>query len=170
LGLFIAYWAFGFLTEPLWFSVWISACLLVGGIVLATRTVPEAVSIIKRDDLGPGELSVIGLALIATGAVYSGIFNMAFSWFERPVSWIGPFSSFGRAMIVAGFFTLFLSPDATNQGIKWPRWYLLLFAGVVIAAVAFMIGYTINVSDPKSAMFDFTGVLKMIRLFVIRQA
>lgn len=156
-GLFAAYWAAGFVSDPLWFSVVVSACFFVGGLVVSVRAVPDAIGIIKRDALGPGELAVIAIALLSLGAVWTGAFNMFYYHYGRPVSWIGPISSFGRAMIGTGFFILFLSPDATRQGIRWPRWYMLLAAGMIIAVVSFLIGYTMSRGDTTySDLFETT--------------
>lgn len=154
LSLFVAYFAVGFLVDPLWYSVVISAFLLVGGVFVAARSVPEAIDLIRKDEVGPGELAVIALALISTGAVWSGAFNMIYAWYDRPEHWIGSVSSFGRAMIAVGFYVLFLSPDATDQGIRWPKWYLLLAAAIVIAVVSFLIGFTFGAPDQR-----VTGVL-----------
>lgn len=160
-GLFAAYWAFGFISDPLWYSVVVSACLFVGGIMVSARAVPDALAIARKDQVGPGELAVIALALIATGAVWSGAFAIAYAHYERPQEWIGPVSAFGRAMIAFGFFVLFLSPEATRQGIRWPRWYILLTAGIIIAVVAFLMGYTFGDSEiAPSAFFDLTRATK----------
>jgi len=156
LGLTAAYWMIGLLSDHLWYSVVISACLFVGGVFVAARAVPDAVSIVKNDEIGPGELAVIALALMSAGAVWAGAFNVVYAYYGRPLSWIGPLSSFGRAMTAAGFFTVFLSPEATRQGVVWPRWYILLAAAAVIAVVSFLIGYTVSGGDEKSALFDMT--------------
>lgn len=162
LGLFAAYWSFGFLSDPLWYSVVVSACLFVGGIMVSARAIPDALTVIKKDQVGPGELAVIALALIATGAVWSGAFAIAYAHYGRPVTWVGPISAFGRAMIALGFFVLFLSPEATRQGIKWPRWYILLTAGIIIAVIAFLMGYTFGDADAASAFFDTTRATKIL--------
>lgn len=153
LGIFTAYWVFGLLADPVWYSVVVSACLLVSGVMCAARAIPEAVVLIRRDQIGAGELAVLALALISSGAVWTGSFNILYSMYDRPESWIGPMSAFGRAMIASGFVVLFLSPEATRQGVRWPRWYIMLSAAVVIAVVAFLIGYTASRHD-KSALFD----------------
>ncbi|CAM5659346.1 hypothetical protein MAUB1S_11484 [Mycolicibacterium aubagnense] len=168
IGLLATYWAVGVLVDSLWYSVVVSACLLVGGAMVAARAVPDAVSIIRRDDIGPGELAVIALALLSVGAVWSGAFNMIYAYHGRPMSWIGATSSFGRAMIAVGFFMFFLSPEATRQGVKWPRWYILLAAAIFIAAVAFIIGYTIRDADGQSALFDTTRGTPHYDLLMLR--
>lgn len=171
LGLFVAYFAIGMLTDPLWYSVVISAFLLVGGVFVAARSVPEAIDLVRKDEVGPGELAVIALALISTGAVWSGAFNMVYTWYGRPESWIGPISSFGRALVAAGFIVLFLSPDATKQGIRWPRWYVLLAAACVIAVVSFLIGFTLNLGpDKTSDIFSTTRTKLMTDLLVFRKS
>lgn len=169
LGLFAAYWSCGFLSDSLWYSVVVSACLLVGGIMVSARAVPDAVAIVRKDEIGPGELAVIALALLATGAVWSGAFNMAYAYYDRPESWIGPLSSFGRSMMALGFFVFFLSPDATRQGVKWPRWYILLAASVVIAVVSFMIGYTVRDADGQNALFDTSKGPRQVDLLFVRR-
>lgn len=141
-GIFASYWALGFILESLLFSTIVSATLFVSGFMVSVRAVPDAVQIIKRDQLGAGELAVIGLALIATGAVVSGLGNALYAYHGRPEAWIGPMLAFGRGMIATGFFVLFLSPDTTNEGVKWPRWYWLFSGAVVIFVIAFIIGYT----------------------------
>lgn len=171
LGLFTAYFATGFLVDPLWYSVVISAFLLVGGVFVAARSVPEAVDLIRKDKVGSGELAVIALALISTGAVWSGAFNMIYAWYGRPEQWIGTISSFGRAMIAVGFYVLFLSPDATHQGVRWPRWYILLAAAAVIAVVSFLIGYTLRDGTMSSSeMFLNTTRGLVSDLLAVRKA
>lgn len=169
MGITAAYWSIGFLANPLWYSVVISACLFVGGVMVFARVVPEAISIVRKDEIGSGELSVIALALISTGAVWSGGFNILYAHCGRPEEWIGPISSAGRAMIAVGFFVLFLSPDTTRGRIAWPRWYVLLSFGIMIATVAFILGYTLNASHIQSMMSDFMAVTpKMTDIMVVR--
>lgn len=143
-GFFCAYWAAGFIAEPLLFSAVISACVFVGGIMVAVRAVPDAFHIVRRDQLGPGELAVIAVALLSTGAVWSGAGNVLYAYNDRPPEWIGPLFSFGRAAMAMGFFVLFLSPETTRQGIKWPRWYILLTASILILVIGILIGIAVR--------------------------
>ncbi|HEV7415887.1 MAG TPA: hypothetical protein VGN98_07005, partial [Tianweitania sediminis] len=101
-GIFVGYWAFGLLMPGVWFSAFISACLLVGGAVLAATSVPDAIAIIRRGDIGPGELAVIAIAVLSSGSIYSGTFSIAWALAGNPINWIGPFSAFGRAMMACG--------------------------------------------------------------------
>lgn len=170
MGLFCLYWVTGYTFESLWYSVLISACLLVGSIMVAGRAVPDAISIVKQDQIGPGELAVIALALLSIGGIWSGVFNITYSYYGRPHEWIGPVSSFGRAMIAVALFVLFLSPDATRQGIKWPHWYILLGAAVFIATLAFLLGYMIKSSDPQALSDILSSVPRQMELMYFRTA
>lgn len=168
-GIIAAYWAIGFLVDGLWYSVVVSACLFVSGIMVAARAVPDAVRIIRDDQVGPGELAVIGLALLSTGAVWSGAANMIYAAYGRQHDWIGPTLSFGRAMMAFGFFIFFLSPETTRQGVKWPRWYILLSAVLIVGVVSFVAGVTIS---SEYNLFDFITTTrgKMSDLITIRKA
>lgn len=169
-GLFAAYWAIGFVSDHLWYSVVVSACLFVGGVMVAARAVPDAIQIIRRDALGPGELAVIALALLSVGAVWSGAGNMIYAYNGRPQSWIGPLLAFGRAMMAVGFFMFFLSPDATRQGVKWPRWYVLIGAGLVIAVISFLIGYTVSSGDTAMSDLMETTRWRLSEFVALRRA
>jgi hypothetical protein len=155
-GLFVGYWAFGLLMPGVWFSAFISACLLVGGAILAATALPDAVAIIRRGEIGPGELAVIAIAVLATGSIYSGTFSIAWALSGNPIEWIGPVSAFGRAMMAGGFVLLFLSPDATRKGIRPPRWYVVLIGALLIALIAFLLGTQWGGGHPISSSLDLS--------------
>jgi hypothetical protein len=167
-ALFAIYFAVGALVDGVWYSVVVSACLFVSGIMVAARAVPDAVQIVKNDQVGPGELAVIGLALLSVGAVWSGGGNMVYAAYGRPDGWIGSTLSLGRAMMALGFFTFFLSPEATSQGVRWPRWYVLLSAAIIVACVSFLAGLMFS-SDHE--LFNFlTTRVRTSDLMAIRRA
>lgn len=141
IGVIVGYWAFGLLLPGPWLSAVVSACLLVIGATVMGTSVQAAAKVIREGEVGPGELAVIGVFVLASGSFYSGGFGVLWSLANNPPSWTGTvYSSFGRAMMVVGFSLVFLSPDATREGIRAPRWYVLAIAIVTVAAIAFFLG------------------------------
>ena len=42
--------------------------------------------------------------------------------------------------MTAGFVLLIISPDATKEGIRPPRWYIVAAGVIAVAAIAFVLG------------------------------
>jgi hypothetical protein len=76
------------------------------------------------------------------------VFGLAWSFAGRPESWIGPISSYGRAMTGVCMFLMFLSPEATRKGIKPPRLWVVVVAVILVALVAFLFGVTSAMTVP----------------------
>ncbi len=158
-GLFCAYWGIGYLADPYWFSSVASGYLLIMSVLVGWRVVPEAIDIVRRDEIAPGEMAVIALALIAMGGVYTGLFNVLFyivqAYWGRPESWIGAPSSFGRALIGVGFLLFALAPDIHQNKVDLPRWYWLFGVALLGAGISFMTGYYMNSAPEYTGMHNF---------------
>lgn len=157
-GLNAAYWTFGWFPDGIWLSAFFSGFLVVSGSMLASTSVPEAFAIMKKGEIGAGELAVVSIAGISFGLTYTGIFGLLFYYAGRPDAWIGPFSSYGRAWVDACMFLLFLSPEATRQGIKRPQWWVVVLAVILIALMAFLFGLNFQADRSLVSTVDMTSI------------
>lgn len=162
------YWSFGWFPDGIWLSAFISGFLVIAGSMLGSTAVPDAYAIIKRGELGAGELAILSIASIALGLTYSGVFGLAWSFAGRPDSWIGPISSYGRAMTGVGMFLMFLSPEATRTGIKPPRWWVVLLVIVLVALVAFLFGVNFSADGTSLSSFDTSSIPRKTFVRLIR--
>lgn len=139
--LLAAYWSAAALLPGSWVNSFTSAALLVAGGIVVTTSLPESYQIIKRGTIGPGQLAVIGISVLAIGSIYSGAFGVLWAWAGYPKGWVGTaVSAFGKMLHVIGFALVYLSPDATAQGIKRPPLLVLGLGVLVIAAMSFILG------------------------------
>ena len=152
-----AYFSFGFFPSGIWLTSFVSACLVVSGAMLAAASLPDAIDIAKKGEIGPGELAVVAIFTIALGLTYSGVFSVLWNFSGRPHSWIGPFSAYGRAMSGVGLLLMFLSPEATRQGIRPPKWWVMLIGILMVAFLAFVFGIS------WSEQARFTGIVDSVR-------
>lgn len=165
------YFSFGFFPDGVWLTGFVSACLVVAGSMLAAASLPDAIDIVKKGEIGPGELAVLAISTIALGLTYSGVFSVAWNFAGRPEAWIGPASSYGRAMASVGLFLLFLSPGATRAGIRPPRWWTIVLGILMIALLAFLFG--ISWGDQSTAWGVMDTVRepnRLIEMWTVRRA
>jgi hypothetical protein len=165
IGLHAAFFALGWFPDGIWLSAFCSGFLVISGSMLASTALPDAYTIVRRGEIGAGELAVLSIAGMAFGLTYSGVFGLAWSFAGRPDSWIGPISSYGRAMTGVCMFLMFLSPEATRKGIKPPRLWVVLLAVILVALVAFLFGVNFRDDGPALSSFDTSraAIVRLIR-------
>lgn len=121
------------------------ALLAFGGVsfVLYSETAFRVVVIGDRSEADDGShLAVYGTWLLGAGAVWGGLFVLAWLWYGQPSEWTGTAtSSFGRHLMALGFLMMFIAPQTSNQGIMVKRsaWFVIavilaLCAGVWIGS------------------------------------
>ena len=144
-----AYWSVGTLTPyPDYFSGGVSGFLLVfSGLVFAqwgTDAVRMVIDTVKyRRQISRGDqLSLIGVALLATGAFYQATFALTWVVYGQPSTWLGTAASgFGRFILAVGFLLMFVSPLKAPTG-KSERisWWALGPIMMLVVALAFILG------------------------------
>lgn len=174
IGLHLIYWSIGFAVYyaggGVWWSAFISACLLVTGGLLASTVLPDAIKVIRKGVVGAGETAVIGISLISGGLMWSGLFSLIWTSYGRPDEWVGPISSFGRACGAVGMILLFLAPEATRRGIRPPKWWVVVIGIALVALIGFLFGITFKNEFPMTGAFDTTRAPKMVDLLHARHA
>ena len=150
LSILIAYWSVGLLTPfPDYFNGAVSGFLLVfSGLVFAQwgvdafRMVLDAVRGRRQITRGD-ELSLVGVALLATGAFYQATFALTWVVVGQSPSWLNtPYSAFGRFTMAVGFMLMFVSPLKAPAGkserLSWwargPIFLLLVAFGFVLGS------------------------------------
>jgi hypothetical protein len=149
ISILTAYWSVGLLTPfPDYFNGAVSGFLLVfSGLVFAQwgvdafRLVLDAVRGRRQITRGD-ELSLVGVALLATGAFYQATFALAWVIAGQAASWLNtPFSAFGRFTMAIGFMLMFVSPLKAPAG-KAERlsWWSLGPIFLLLVAFGFVLG------------------------------
>ncbi|MFD2235920.1 hypothetical protein [Aureimonas populi] len=124
-----------------WFSAFFSAAQMVAGVIVFLGWAPDAWRVFRERRIEASHLALLGVTMLAAGMSYSGAFSLAWALANRPESWVGtPFSSFGRALVTGGFLMFIISPEATREGIRRPRWYVVAISLVAVGIVAFLLG------------------------------
>lgn len=154
------YWTLGIILPTPYTSMAVSFLLLAGGTFAAWRYVPPAFEIVilkRRVETVKDEADyypVVGNAAVAFGAVYSGIFGLIWYYYGMPPEWSGTaYSSFGRAMMAAGFFFIWAGPTVPRAGIQVSNVAWLLVVISIAITAAFMAG--IRVATPENGGVDF---------------
>lgn len=141
LGLLVFYIGAAVLMPWDWFSAFFSAAQMIAGVIVFLGWVPDAYRVTRDKHIEGSHLALIGVTLLAAGATYSGTFGMLWTIWGQPSTWTGtPYSAFGRFLTTGGFILLIISPDATKEGIRPPRWYLVAAGVIAVALVAFLLG------------------------------
>lgn len=174
IGLHVFYWSVGFCAYTfgggIWWSSVVSAFLLVSGGMLASTVLPDAWGVVRKGEVGAGETAVIGISLISGGLMWSGLFSLIWTSYGRPDTWIGPISSFGRACGALGMILLFLAPEATRQGIRPPKWWVILIGVALVALIGFLFGISFKNEFAMSGAFDLSRGPRMVDLLLVRRS
>ena len=154
----LVFWFFGLLAFYVvaavivpwpYFSAFFAAAQMIAGLIVFGGWVPDAYKVAKDRDIDGSHLALLGVTLLAAGSSYSGTFGLLWALAGQPTYWTGtPYSTLGRAFMTAGFVLLIISPDATKEGIRPPRWYIVAAGVVAVAAIAFVLG--LNWAPPPS--------------------
>lgn len=140
----LAYLAIASITPEPYVSSAMSLLFFMGGSFMFLRYVETAYRIVVtglRSEAETGShFAILGATLLSGGAMYSGLFGLIWVYFGQPSGWTATaVSSFGRGMMAAGFWLMFISPDAVDADSRFPmnfwRSVMVVFA-IVIAFVA----------------------------------
>jgi hypothetical protein len=142
--IFVAlYWSVGaFAANPYVSSAASLALLLAGVLTLASyaKTTYRILFLDLRSHEVGGEgshLAIYGATLLAAGAVYDGLFWLLWVYFGQPPDWTGTAtSSFGRAVMVVGFWLLYVGPEPPNTS---TRSYSIMWIFTLVS-VAVLVG------------------------------
>lgn len=159
LGLFlIAYWSIGLTVPGAWWSASLAGMLLVTSAIMLVSYAPAAYEVVKSGEIGDDRLSLLGLFLLAAGAVYNGIFGLLWTIAGSPMDWLQTATStFSRGLFIAGFVLLTLSPGVTKEGIRFPAWGRMFLAFLAVAVIAFLFGF--NFQNSEAAMREAPHLL-----------
>lgn len=131
-----------------------SLLLLVCGTFVSARYTPVAYNVLFNNDRSSGvgeegsHKAVYGIALIANGSVYVGLFGLLWVAMDQPATWLATwYSGLGRAIMGAGFWLLFISPDASRPQAGLPRtiWLIVIMAAALL--LAFLLGQRVGSSE-----------------------
>lgn len=153
----VGYWILGMVTPDPYVASVASLVLILSGGLLVYRYSRATYAIVVEGDRGEdaadrgSHLAVYGAWLMAVGAFYSGMFALVWVFAGQPAEWTGTaVSSFGRALMAAGFVLMYLTPDAMRGPIRAPNALLLLVMFLVAVAGAFVAGA--NFRSPDTAL------------------
>lgn len=116
---------------------------LIAGALMAMRYAGTAAEILlsgRRGEYGAHN-AVLGAAEFAFGLVYSGIYRLAFVYFNQPHSWLSSvWGAVGLFMIAKGCFRLAISPDDVTPGHRFPEGFKMIALWVFGLVIAFVAG------------------------------
>lgn len=144
LGAIVAYWLSGVIIPSPFTSSTASLALLVFGTITFFRYAPVAISFLVEgrpnvDDHQDGSrLAVLGTAMLAAGAVYSGSFGLWWVIVGQPEYWLGtPTSGFGRALMAGGFWLMYASPDVVHRDMRVPgvAWLTIIVMASILTGI-----------------------------------
>lgn len=135
-----AYWIIGFVAPPTWFNGGIALAQFICSVAALYKWGPSAFHFVTEKEgqaaIEGDLLSLVGIATLALGAAWSGLFVGAWLLFDTPDSWLNtPYSAFGRGLSVAGFFLLYRSTTVRQDSLRPVNWWVLSPL-VLLAAVA----------------------------------
>jgi len=165
---FTIYWTLGLILPNPIISTTASLLLFIGGCVSSWKYVPPAFEIValnRRVEDVQNERDyypVYGSALLALGAVYTGLFGLTWSltwWFTgTQPDWSGTaISAFGRALMAGGFLFLFLGPAEPRDGLRLPNVAWLAFVIFLCIAAAFLAGVKVATPEDTQTFFKIHG-------------
>lgn len=151
----------GAVLPPIWFAVTVHGALLIGGISAWWKWGPTAVRLLLNrespDEIKGDVLSLLGIAALSTGSVYSGGFGIAWIAFGSPESWLNtPTSSFGRALMALGFYLLFKSAYVAKETLRPVNWWAFGALALAISVGSFFLGTKWRESRLPDASIHFS--------------
>lgn len=115
-----------------------SLALIVFGAITMLRYAPVAYDIVihgtRLNDVGKegSHLAVFGTALLAAGAVCVGLFDLL------PRDWgSAAISGFGKAIMAAGFWLMYASPEVVKRDMRVPglTWLAIIVTASVLTGI-----------------------------------
>lgn len=139
-----AYWIVGLTAPPIWFQGCIAAAQFLLAILVLRKWGPSAFHFVteREDQQVDGDLlSLVGIATLALGAVWSGVFVGAWLAFGSPDHWLStPYSAFGRGLSIAGFFLLYRGAGVHPSSLRPVNWFILVPLLVALGVGLFFAG------------------------------
>ncbi len=124
-----SYWIVGLTAPPVWFQGGVAGLQLMLSAMVLRKWGPSAFHFVtdREDQKVEGDLlSLVGIATLALGAVWSGVFVGAWLAFGSPDHWLAtPYSAFGRGLSVAGFFLLYRGASVQSAPMRPVNWLIL---------------------------------------------
>lgn len=104
----------------------------------------------KDSEGGDGShLAIIGVTLLAMGAIYTGCFGLLWIYNGAPTSWSNTaYSALGRHLMGIGFCGLLISPDITKKGLNLPA--RLWIVAIVILALMMTFIFGVRVGEYRA--------------------
>lgn len=137
------YWAIGAVAANPYVSSASSLALLLAGVLTLGRYAQTTYQILfldlRNNETGSegSHLAIYGATLLAAGASYNGLFGLLWVYFGQPEDWTGTAtSSFGKALMVVGFWLLYVGPEPPSVS---PRAFSAMWIFTAVA-VAVLIG------------------------------
>lgn len=138
------YWVAGWVIPDPYLSSTASFALLAFGIAVFARYVPAAWDVLFNnrrlytDGRKGSHLAVLGVTMLAAGAIYIGVFGLLWVLADQPDHWLGTSASgFGRALAAGGFWLMYASPDVVNRDMRIPSlaWLFLVIAASTLSGI-----------------------------------
>ncbi len=145
LALLALYLAAAVILPGSFISSFFAAVQLTFAVLICATWLPDTYRSLHEPALKSPHMALLGISLLALGSAYSGTFGLLWNFAGQPDNWTGgAMSSFGRALIAAGFACLLISPaQAPRPRIALGLWAVVAIVGVIVA-LAFLAGYAFN--------------------------
>lgn len=144
LGVLITYVAISIIVPSPVFAVGMSVMLMLSAALVCRRYLPTTWDIVVnklRHGADNSHLVVFGISLLAVGAIYTGIYGVAWEYADRPAAWVGTwYSRLGQLMNISGFLCLAFSPDFSAGPPKLKNAIIVAVLFAVSVTAAFVAG------------------------------
>lgn len=144
LSVFGSYVLISLLVPSAIFAVAMSVSLMLSAALVCRRYLPTTYNIVvnrlrSRED--GSHFLIFGITLLALGAIYTGVYGIAYEYYGRPVEWVGTwYSRLGQLMNISGFLCLAFSPDFSEGPPKLKNAIIVAVLFAVSVTAAFIAG------------------------------
>lgn len=129
----------------LWLAVSVRIALLLAGVAALMEWGPSAFNLLKErrgPEASRGEiLSLLGIATISLGVVYSSLWGIAWYVWDTPTDWTATgHSMFGTYLTAIGLGLVYRSTDIKREVVRPVNWWVIVAVMIVVAAASFVAG------------------------------
>lgn len=139
-----AYWIIGLTAPAVWFQGGIAGAQFLLSLLVLWKWGPSALHFVteREEQKVEGDLlSLVGIATLALGAAWSGIFVGSWLLFNSPDHWLAtPYSAFGRGLSIAGFFLLYRGASVKREVLRPVNWAVILPLLLAVGVALFWAG------------------------------